>query len=84
MHLCNFAWIFFISEKIARFLYIDDFYRVSEKTDSCSILDMDCKEASLSCRICDFSTTNANAWARHFDIQEPSRSACRIGVEKKR
>ena len=65
-------------------LYNDNFYRVSEKTDSSIILDMDCKEASLGCRICDFSTTNAKAWAMHFDIQEPSKSACIIGLERKR
>lgn len=83
--MCNFALTIISEIEIVRFLYIDYFHRASEKTDdSCSIVDMDCKEASLGCRICDFSTTNANTWAMHFDIQEPSKSACIIGLEMKR
>ena len=84
MYMCNFALTFLSETKIARFLYIDYFHRASEKSYSCSKLDMECKEASLGCRMCDFSTTNPNTWAMHFDIQEPSQSACIIGLERKR
>ena len=38
----------------------------------------------LSCRVCDFSTNIVEDWQKHFDVPEPGRTVCKIGILEKR